>query len=351
MFISYAQNFEDVILNRVFKDKKTGFYIDVGANHPINDSVTRAFYQRGWRGINIEPMKKEFELLEKERPLDINLNVAISDQSTEGTKQLFFDLQGTGLSTLDSAIAHRVGQERQLSIESYEVPVHSLASICRKWIKEPIDFLKIDVEGWEEAVIKSHDWENFRPTVLVIETTIPGKAEYFHSNIPTLLKAAKYQKVYFDGLNDFYLANESLDLKKYFCLPPNIFDNFQPFRYWDKKLHADKLKEMINQRDLEIEELNAYCSALNEKLMNEQTEVEYLRNSLQKNGVLYNQQIESFNQAIQKSISSLENLDVINKKLNIEVEELRKRIVLMESSKFWKLRRIWFWIKQKASSK
>ena len=54
-FVSYAQNFEDVILWRALHDVTPGFYIDIGANSPTIDSVTKAFYERGWRGINVEP--------------------------------------------------------------------------------------------------------------------------------------------------------------------------------------------------------------------------------------------------------------------------------------------------------
>src|SRR3990170_2668962 len=79
-FISYAQNFEDVILRRVLKDVEQGFYIDVGASDPVDDSVTKAFYDLGWHGINIEPIPTYFNLLCEHRPRDINLPVAISDK-------------------------------------------------------------------------------------------------------------------------------------------------------------------------------------------------------------------------------------------------------------------------------
>ena len=71
--ISYAQNGEDIILNRVFMGEKNGFYIDVGAGKPNDDSVTKVFYDLGWRGINIEPHPENFHLLDKERKRDINL--------------------------------------------------------------------------------------------------------------------------------------------------------------------------------------------------------------------------------------------------------------------------------------
>lgn len=58
--ISFAQNGEDIRLLRAFIEQPTGFWVDVGANHPINDSVTKLFSLRGWRGINVEPVKNFF---------------------------------------------------------------------------------------------------------------------------------------------------------------------------------------------------------------------------------------------------------------------------------------------------
>src|SRR5262245_39670575 len=78
--ISYAQNHEDVLLRRAFADQKEGFYVDIGANHPVNLSITKHFYDSGWSGVNIEPLPCIFELLQSGRPRDINLNMGISNK-------------------------------------------------------------------------------------------------------------------------------------------------------------------------------------------------------------------------------------------------------------------------------
>jgi len=78
-FISYAQNLEDVMHYRALRDVKRGFYVDVGANSPDQHSVTRTLYERGWRGINIEPATGFHEQLVAARPDDINLAVAVGD--------------------------------------------------------------------------------------------------------------------------------------------------------------------------------------------------------------------------------------------------------------------------------
>ena len=103
-FISYAQNYEDVILWRALKDVEQGFYVDVGAADPEELSVTRAFYDRGWSGINVEPLDEYFNRLVKDRPRDTNLKVAVGKEV--GLRK-FHTIEGTGLSTLDPQIAAR----------------------------------------------------------------------------------------------------------------------------------------------------------------------------------------------------------------------------------------------------
>ena len=115
-FVSYAQNFEDVLLWRALGHIDKGFYIDLGASDPDIDSVTRAFYERGWSGINVEPVTEQFRRLTGSRLRDINLRVAVSD--VPGTAGLFV-MRGTGLSTLDRGLAesYRAQGLRQETID------------------------------------------------------------------------------------------------------------------------------------------------------------------------------------------------------------------------------------------
>src|SRR4051812_9289860 len=98
--ISYAQNREDIILNAFFKDIKDGFYIDVGANDPVHESVTKLFYLKGWRGINIEPSENLHRRLLADRPRDINLKLGVSDH--DGELKFREYLLGDGLSTFSN---------------------------------------------------------------------------------------------------------------------------------------------------------------------------------------------------------------------------------------------------------
>ena len=103
-FISYAQNHEDVMLYRALREVKEGFYIDVGAQDPVIDSVTKAFYERGWRGINIEPNEEYFRKLQDDRPHDINLLTAVG---REPGAISFYEVAHTGLSTTSAGLRPR----------------------------------------------------------------------------------------------------------------------------------------------------------------------------------------------------------------------------------------------------
>ncbi len=103
-FISYAQNGEDVMLMRALKHVEHGFYIDVGANHPSDDSVTKAFYDLGWHGLNIEPLDEHIAQLRAERLRDINLQLAVGASVGEIT---LYNTEVRGLATASAEVAER----------------------------------------------------------------------------------------------------------------------------------------------------------------------------------------------------------------------------------------------------
>ena len=222
-FISYAQNFEDVMLWRALKHVSQGFYIDVGANDPEVDSVTKAFYDRGWHGINIEPVPQWFARLAQERPRDVNLQVAVGAEAGE---MVFYEVPSTGLSTGRGEIARAHEADRGYALHESVVQVETLTSIYRRLGAGPVHFLKVDVEGFEKEVLQGIDFSVLRPWVLVIESTRPLTPEQDHHVWEHLLLAAGYVHVYFDGLNRYYLAPERLELRPHFGVPPNVFDNF-----------------------------------------------------------------------------------------------------------------------------
>jgi FkbM family methyltransferase len=224
--ISYAQNFEDVMLARVFAGRESGFYVDVGAADPVNLSVTKWFYDLGWSGLNIEPNKQLFDRLAADRPRDINLDCGVGAIASEAQ---FLELDVGELSSFDDRVKHNAdssgasGTTRTVSV----VPLTNLlAQHCEGRV---IDFLKIDVEGWELEVLKGLDLRRFRPIVILAEATVPQTRVESHAEWEPLLLAADYAFVYFDGVNRFYLANEYADLKKHFASPPNAFDEFETY--------------------------------------------------------------------------------------------------------------------------
>lgn len=223
-FISYAQNFEDVMLWRALQHVERGFYIDVGANDPQVDSVTQAFYERGWRGINIEPLVSHWKDLQRERPQDVNLRCAAGE--SQGELELW-EAEVRGWATLAQDVVNKHEQEGYGG-EFYKVPVVPLTQICAEHVHGDIHFLKIDVEGFEKSVLKGMDFSRFRPWVVVVEATEPNSTvENYQMWEPDLLPHG-YRFVYADGLNRYYLADEHTDLADAFKYPPNVFDGFVP---------------------------------------------------------------------------------------------------------------------------
>ncbi|HEY3700029.1 MAG TPA: FkbM family methyltransferase [Spongiibacteraceae bacterium] len=217
-FISYAQNFEDITLWRALKFFPKGFYIDVGANDPTLDSVTKAFYEQGWCGINIEPSPIYYERLCAERARDINLSIAVSDRSGE---LIFFDAGVSGRSTVDADVAAELNSSG-IELRQRAVSTQTLNTICAQYAKGEIHFLKIDVEGHEHAVLRGMDFQRWRPWIILIENPFNIEPEWAN-----LVVDARYKFVHYDGINRYYLAAEHINLAGAFDTPPNLLDNFR----------------------------------------------------------------------------------------------------------------------------
>lgn len=212
-FTSYAQLGEDTRLFNALKHVENGFYIDVGAQDPVEHSVTKAFYELGWRGINIDPVKHWYNRLVDDRPEDINLNVAVGAE--KGTLK-FFEFPKTGLSTGNDKHAKR-HIEGGFYFNEIEVEVVTLNEICSKHVAGEIHFLKVDVEGLEKEVFQSIDFSKYTPWIIVAEATEPlSQVESFAEWEPLLLDAG-YSYVSTDGLNRFYLSPKHNNLREFIC--------------------------------------------------------------------------------------------------------------------------------------
>jgi FkbM family methyltransferase len=219
------------MLWRAFRGLGSGFYIDVGANDPVVLSTTKAFYDAGWSGINMEPCRPYYRALTAQRPRDINLHCAVGDH--DGVIRLY-EIPETGLSTTEASVAekHR-GAAR--SVSAVEVPLRRLQTILVEHPVQDVHFLKVDVEGAEEAVLRGADFASFRPWVIVVESTAPLSSTRSDDSIRALLEDAGYIFAHFDGINGFFVASERADLLPHFNRPVNPLDGHV--------LHSDVVKD------------------------------------------------------------------------------------------------------------
>jgi FkbM family methyltransferase len=222
--VSYAQNFEDVMLWRALGHIERGLYVDIGAQHPLVDSVSMAFHEAGWRGVHIEPVPAYAELLRQARPGDTVLQVALG--AAEGILDLHV-IDDSGLSTAVGAYAEQHAKQSGAAAREVQVPMLTLNSALRHLAGRDVHWLKIDVEGFEEQVLRGWDSSVLRPWILVVEATKPGSPETDFAAWDPLVTSAGYRCVYFDGLNRFYVAEEHAGLAAAFAAPPNVFDGAQ----------------------------------------------------------------------------------------------------------------------------
>lgn len=226
--ITYSQNREDLTLWGYFHKLKTaGRYIDIGANDPIEDSVTKFFYLRGWVGINIEPQTTCFSKIQSDRPKDINLQVGISDKDSIAEITTF---KNSGISTFNSIVASGYSTNDVVSKDA--IRMLTLETVMRKYVKnKQVHFLKIDVEGFEDKVIAGANWQKYRPWVICIEHTwLPQKWE------KTLLNN-DYIPHIFDGLNGYFVAKEHEDLIDDYV----VYSNSESIRHND----ANTIKRVL----------------------------------------------------------------------------------------------------------
>lgn len=247
---SFAQYHEDIILLAALPDVDRGFYIDIGANDPNIDSVTRLFYLDGWSGINVDPLPEAHVALSAARPYDTNLNVAVGSHAGKVTFRSY--PQCWGLSTLAPKEIHN-----GLVHDDYEVEVVTLASIFEQYVTRHVDFLKIDVEGAELQVLEGADWERDRPTVVCAEADDVSALAW-----EGYLEQRGYIKFYFDGLNRYYMAQESRDRLH------NLGERLRVLTQRSVRVHGAseaisetseliKLRSQIASRDSLIEELRS----------------------------------------------------------------------------------------------
>lgn len=325
MSIFYSQNSEDVLLARCFEGQSIGFYVDVGAEDPIEGSVTKHFYERGWRGINIEPVPSFFNKISNDRPLDINLQCVASDRDNQ-TLQLCI-AEGTGLSTLETD--RQQALQQAYNIHAIEVQCQRLTTILDGNAKQRIDFLKIDVEGHELSVLRGLDLKKYHPRVILIETTLPlihpgGRVDMTtrpatapdYNAINQLITAAGYQNVYFDGLNTWWIDQAEPALADAFQTPPNCFDTISP-------MESHRIIHQLTER---IKQAEALTQKTLERLMQAE---ELIHQTLAQSQSLENQ--------LNQTQQNCNQIMLENQHLKRECENLLHQQHAIFSSKSWKI--------------
>ncbi len=190
--LSYSQEGEDLILLRYFEGKRRGFYVDVGAHHPLRFSNTHVFYEQGWSGLNIDAMPGSMEPFRKVRPRDINLEVAVAAEPGELT---YFMFEEPAVNTLDPNVsAERVRSGNKL-LKRCSVRAERFATILERHLPagQAIDFLSIDVEGLDYEVLASNDWSRFRPEMILVECYGSERGELLGGSAAQLLAEHGYE--------------------------------------------------------------------------------------------------------------------------------------------------------------
>jgi FkbM family methyltransferase len=193
-FPSYGATGEDVLINKIFTKVKNGFFVDVGALHPINGSLTYNLYKKGWNGVNIDMLEKNLELFKIFRKRDRNKNFAVS--SDEGYVNAYIFERGSGLNTLDKNWADEWRDKINKDYSIHKIKKKTLSQILKNLnVKKKFELLNIDVEGHEYEVLKGFDFNNFKPIIITVEIHVKKTKEIFETQTYKILYKNKFELI------------------------------------------------------------------------------------------------------------------------------------------------------------
>lgn len=252
-FVSFAPNFEDILLWRALRDEAPGLYVDVGAADPDIGSITRAFHERGWRGLNVTAVESAVRRLQAQRLGDICVLASLGPVTGE-----------TVVYVLDGALRATTSPEtldawRDLGrpLHRHVLPMHTLATLLNEHAQGDIHFLRIDAEGDELAVLSGAEFSRKRPWIIIVRAVSPVTGFPSHTPWEAILRRFDYDFTWFDGLSRFYVARERLEkLARHFAAPINISDDFLRAADTDvavRVARAEQKLEMLEQRAEEAE--------------------------------------------------------------------------------------------------
>ena len=167
--VSYADNREDVVLWRALSHVSAGAYIDVSAHDDTKGSISRAFYDRGWSGVVVEPLREVAEAHRAARPRDTIVEAALTDEVTA------------------AAVVEEIGT---IGLE------------------RDVQFMAVDAGGFESLILAKVDLRALRPWILVIRATGERSTVPTHDTWEPDVLTADYHFCLFDGVSRYYVAKE-----------------------------------------------------------------------------------------------------------------------------------------------
>tara|TARA_B100000035_G_scaffold313721_1_gene328100 strand:- start:1840 stop:2613 length:774 start_codon:yes stop_codon:yes gene_type:complete len=206
-FPSYGATGEDVLINKIFKNKIDGYFVDVGALHPINGSLTYNLSKRGWKGLNIDLLKENLILFNFFRKKDKNINLAIS--KNKGVINAYIFERGSGVNTTNKKWADKWKKEIGKNYSILKIKKDSLNNVLSFYkIDKKFELLNIDVEGHEIDVLKGINLKNIRPKIITIEIHVKKTEQIFKTEIYKLLKKNNYELISQYYQTSFFKSNE-----------------------------------------------------------------------------------------------------------------------------------------------
>lgn len=207
--VYFSQFGEDVVAARLLRNIESGFYVDVGAFHPVRKSNTALFHLLGWTGVNVEPTRANFVAFEEFRPFAINRRAAIHNTLTEVELHVF---RAGQLNTIDSDLS----TDRQNRGDDYRgsetVPALSLNQLFGELEQDGthVNYFTIDVEGYDFEALSRFDFDRFRPDVICAEVGFSDPDLLGLADDPTvqLLRDHHYSPRAVTGLSVTFMRTE-----------------------------------------------------------------------------------------------------------------------------------------------
>lgn len=170
--ISYSQLGEDIIVDGLFTNHNYGkiTYLDIGANQPVICNNTYLFYRKGFRGVCVEPDIKMCEITRAIRPYDKTLNIGIGLSEKDDAIFYLFPGHLNTWSTFSEEEAIKREKESGIKAKKQIVSLKTINNIIEQHFDSCPNFISIDVEGLDLEILKSLDFNRFRPDVFCVET-------------------------------------------------------------------------------------------------------------------------------------------------------------------------------------